>query len=211
MMRHRSKKTVLSLIVFLVGFLCANTFASAFQATEYQSDSSASQPKNNEIRVAELGKVPLSHGPSTRQIVKFQTSERPGTIIISNKDRTLHLITDQGQAARYEISVGRDGFSWTGITRIGRKAPWPEWRPPGAMRKRQPSLPVLVPSGPLNPLGARALYLFDGGRDTLFRIHGTNNAAGIGGYETSGCFRMTNTDVMELYNLIKIGAKVVVK
>lgn len=163
------------------------------------------------MRIASNAKVPRSHGPSTKEIVAFATSEPVGTVIISNKDRTLHRVLPNGKAEKYKISVGRDGFTWTGTTRVGRKAEWPGWRPPAEMIKRQPGLPDYVPPGPYNPLGARALYLHSSGRDTLYRIHGTNSAATVGGYETSGCFRLTNKDVMHLFTRVKIGTKVIVK
>lgn len=155
--------------------------------------------------------VPRSHGQVTRQIVPFQSKEKPGTILISNAERTLHVYLGQGKAAKYDISVGRDGFTWTGSTIVGRKAKWPAWRPPAAMRQRQPDLPDYVPPGPYNPLGARAIYLFSNGRDTLYRIHGTNNAATVGGYETSGCFRLTNADILELFDKVRPGTKVIVR
>ncbi|WP_224503112.1 L,D-transpeptidase [Celeribacter litoreus] len=155
--------------------------------------------------------VPRDHGPQTMEIVNYPNEYAPGTIVISNADQTLHRLLGGNKAERYKISVGRDGFLWTGTTVVGRKATWPGWTPPGAMRQRDPSLPEYVPPGPYNPLGARALYLFSGGRDTLYRIHGTNNAGTIGNYETSGCFRMTNADVMSLYNKVPPGTKVVVK
>lgn len=161
--------------------------------------------------LAEVKKIPRSHGPTTMEIVPFQSSERVGTIIISNKDLTLHRIVGQGKAERYKIAAGRDGFIWEGTTTVGHKAKWPAWRPPAAMRKRDTSLPAYVPPGPYNPLGARALYLYDNGRDTLYRIHGTNDNATIGGFETSGCFRMTNADVMSLYNKVRSGTKVIVR
>lgn len=163
------------------------------------------------IQVAQSSRVPRTHGPASKQIVEFATNENPGTIIISNDDRTLHLVLANGKAARYNISVGRDGFIWNGVSRVGRKTVWPDWRPPGEMRKRQPSLPEFVPAGPFNPLGARAIYLFQNGRDTLYRIHGTNDSSSIGGYETSGCFRLSNKDVLELYSNVKVGSKVIVK
>jgi lipoprotein-anchoring transpeptidase ErfK/SrfK len=155
--------------------------------------------------------VPRDLGQKTRQIVDFQTTEAPGTIIISNADRTLHIVLGNGKAARYDVSVGRDGFTWAGTVHVGRKAKWPEWRPPAAMRQRDPGLPDFVPAGPYNPLGARALYLYGAGGDTLYRIHGTNNAPSVGGYETSGCFRLTNADVIELFESVPVGTKVVVK
>lgn len=161
--------------------------------------------------VAEAKKIPRSHGQQTMQIVPFASNEKPGTIIISNSRRELHRVLGNGKAERYDISVGRDGFTWTGTTYVGRKAEWPGWRPPSAMRQRDPSLPGYVPPGPYNPLGARALYLFSGNRDTLYRIHGTNSAGTIGGYETSGCFRLTNTDVMYLFEKVESGTKVIVQ
>lgn len=162
-------------------------------------------------QTSEAKKIPRSHGPKTMRVVEYTSNERPGTIIISNKNRTLHRILGNGKAEAFKVSVGRDGFSWTGTASVARKAEWPGWRPPSAMRSRDSSLPNYVPPGPYNPLGARALYLYSGGRDTLYRIHGTNSAGSIGGYETSGCFRLTNTDVMYLYNKVRNGTKVIVQ
>lgn len=159
---------------------------------------------------AESARVPRNHGERTLTIVPFQSNEKPGTIIISNAERTLHRILGGGRAERYQISVGRDGFTWTGTTYVGTKKEWPGWRPPSEMRQRDPSLPDYVPPGPYNPLGARALYLYSGGRDTLYRIHGTNSADTVGGYETSGCFRLTNADVLDLYAKVRNGTKVIV-
>ncbi|MFY0666066.1 MAG: L,D-transpeptidase [Natronospirillum sp.] len=159
---------------------------------------------------AQNAKVPRSHGKKSMEIVTFPSRERVGTIIISNKDRTLHRLLGNGKAEKYLISVGRDGFIWTGTTYVGRKAKWPGWRPPAAMRGRDPSLPTYVPPGPYNPLGARAIYLYAGGADTLYRIHGTNSADTVGGFETSGCFRLTNADVLDLFQKVKNGTKVIV-
>ena len=155
--------------------------------------------------------VPRSHGPATKRYVNIVTTEKPGTILISTASRTLDLVLAPGKVARYSIGVAKDGFVWTGVVKVGGKAEWPEWRPPAEMRQRDPSLPEMVPAGPYNPLGARAIYLFQGGRDTLYRIHGTNDAPSIGGFVSSGCFRMTNADVLELYGQVRIGAKVVVE
>jgi lipoprotein-anchoring transpeptidase ErfK/SrfK len=160
---------------------------------------------------AEAAKVPRSHGPATRRLVSVATGERPGTILISNAARTLDVVRSATAVERYTIGIGRDGFTWTGTVTIGQKAEWPSWRPPAEMRQRQSGLPELVPPGPLNPLGARALYLYKGGKDTLFRIHGTNDAATVGGYVTSGCFRMTNADILEFYRRTPIGTRVVVR
>jgi lipoprotein-anchoring transpeptidase ErfK/SrfK len=158
------------------------------------------------------GRPPLpAMGPSLRRTVSFQTSEQAGTIIIRKNEKALYLVTRQGQALRYQISVGRDGFGWTGVVKVGAKTEWPEWRPPKEMRARQPELPELVPAGPYNPLGARALYLLRDGRDTLYRIHGTNDPSGVGFDGTSGCFRLTNTDVIDLFKRVPVGTKVVVQ
>jgi lipoprotein-anchoring transpeptidase ErfK/SrfK len=150
-------------------------------------------------------------GPSLRKAVAFQTGEQPGTIIIRKQEKALYLVTGQGQALRYQISVGRDGFGWTGTVKVSSKTEWPEWRPPKEMRARQPELPAMVPAGPYNPLGARALYLSRDGHDTLYRIHGTNDPKGVGFDGTSGCFRLTNTDVIDLFKRVAVGAKVVVE
>lgn len=160
---------------------------------------------------AESGTVPRSHGEQTLEVIDFPSKEAPGTIIISHSERTLHRILGGGKAERYRISVGRDGFEWQGTVYVGGKKKWPGWRPPSAMRGRDPSLPEYVPPGPFNPLGARALYLYRDGRDTLYRIHGTNSAKTVGGYETSGCFRLTNTDVLSLFEKVSRGTKVIVR
>jgi lipoprotein-anchoring transpeptidase ErfK/SrfK len=143
-------------------------------------------------------------------LVDFATAERPGTIVIDPRQRYLYLVLEGGRAQRYGVGVGRDGFGWSGTVRVGRKAEWPTWTPPAEMRKRQPYLPVSMAGGPGNPLGARALYLHEGGRDTLFRIHGSNEPWTIGRAVSSGCFRMRNEDVTELYARVGIGTKVVV-
>ena len=160
---------------------------------------------------APVGNVPHSFGPATKQFLAAQTGEPPGSIIISTAGRTLDLVVSSGEIARYSIGVARNGFAWSGTVRIGRKVEWPQWRPPAEMLQRDPSLPVMMPGGPFNPLGARALYLFDGDRDTLYRIHGTNEVGSIGGFVSSGCFRMTNADVLDLYRRVSVGAKVIVK
>ncbi|TPJ36092.1 L,D-transpeptidase [Mesorhizobium sp. B2-8-3] len=162
--------------------------------------------------LAEAGSPPLpAMGPSLRKAVAFETGEQPGTIVIRKNEKALYLVTGQGQALRYQISVGRDGFGWTGTVKVASKTEWPEWRPPKEMRARQPELPAMVPAGPYNPLGARALYLSRDGRDTLYRIHGTNDPKGVGFDGTSGCFRLTNTDVIDLFKRVAVGAKVVVE
>jgi len=142
-----------------------------------------------------------------RETVHYSTSESPGTIIIDTDDRYLYYVTGSNRAIRYGIGVGREGFEWNGVEKISAKKQWPSWTPPPEMIQRQPDLPRFMPGGPKNPLGARALYL----GNTLYRIHGTNEDWSIGRAVSSGCIRMMNHDVIDLYNRTKIGTKVVVK
>jgi lipoprotein-anchoring transpeptidase ErfK/SrfK len=143
-------------------------------------------------------------------VVAYDTAEKPGTIIIDPQAKYLYLVQDGGVARRYGVGVGREGFGWSGRVRVGRKAEWPRWTPPQAMRKRQPDLPKSMEGGPNNPLGARALYLFNEGRDTLYRIHGSNEPWTIGQAVSSGCIRMRNQDVTELYSRVGVGTRVIV-
>jgi lipoprotein-anchoring transpeptidase ErfK/SrfK len=142
-----------------------------------------------------------------RQPVSYRTDEAPGTIIVDTSERFLYVIQSNNIALRYGIGVGRDGFTWTGVLRVTGKAEWPDWTPPEAMIERQPYLPRWMAGGPGNPLGARTLYL----GDTLYRIHGTNAPETIGHAVSSGCFRLVNDDVVDLYERIQIGAKVIVQ
>jgi lipoprotein-anchoring transpeptidase ErfK/SrfK len=141
-----------------------------------------------------------------RQIVSYDSREAPGTIVVDTANTYLYLVLGKGLAMRYGIGVGRDGFTWSGTQSITRKAEWPNWTPPADMLARQPYLPRFMAGGPGNPLGARAMYL--GG--TIYRIHGTNDPSTIGQRVSSGCIRLTNTDVADLYSRVTLGAKVVV-
>ena len=141
-----------------------------------------------------------------RTIVRYSTQESPGTLVVDTRNTHLYLVLGQGEALRYGIGVGRDGFRWAGRECITHMAEWPDWRAPAEMLDRNPDLPLFVPGGLNNPLGARALYL----GNTLYRIHGTNEPSTIGSYETSGCIRLRNEDVIDLYRRVKIGAEVVV-
>jgi len=141
-----------------------------------------------------------------RQVVNYNTREAPGTIIIDTPNTYLYLVMGNGQAMRYGIGVGRDGFTWSGTQTITRKAEWPAWTPPPEMIARQPYLPRHMAGGPGNPLGARAMYL--GG--TIYRIHGTNAPETIGTHVSSGCLRLTNEDVSDLYSRVSVGTKVIV-
>jgi len=141
-----------------------------------------------------------------KQVVFFRTTEAPGTIVVHTSERFLYLVQPNNRAIRYGIGVGRDGFRWSGLKRIVRKAEWPNWVPPPEMIERQPYLPRWMAGGPGNPLGARALYI--GG--TVYRIHGTNQPETIGSAVSSGCFRLVNPDVTDLYDRVPVGTKVVV-
>jgi lipoprotein-anchoring transpeptidase ErfK/SrfK len=148
--------------------------------------------------------------PSTRATVKDPTEEKPGTITIDTKNRYLYLSLEGGQAVRYDVGVGRDGFAWQGRAYVGRRAEWPTWTPPAAMLKRRPDLPKVMQGGIENPLGARAMYLYNNHGDTMYRIHGTNEPDTIGQAVSSGCIRLLNEDIVDLYERIKVGATVVV-
>jgi lipoprotein-anchoring transpeptidase ErfK/SrfK len=141
-----------------------------------------------------------------RQIVSYASREAPGTVIIDTPNTYLYYVLGGGQAIRYGIGVGRDGFTWSGTQSITRKAEWPNWTPPAEMIARQPYLPRFMAGGPGNPLGARAMYL--GG--TVYRIHGTNAPGTIGTHVSSGCIRLTNQDVSDLYSRVNVGTKVIV-
>ncbi len=142
-----------------------------------------------------------------RQVVPYSTSERSGTIVVDTQSHFLYFVLGDGRALRYGIGVARSGFEWSGSHRVTRKAEWPSWTPPAEMRKRQPGLPIRMDGGPNNPLGARALYL----GSTLYRIHGTNEPWSIGQNVSSGCIRMTNDDVIDLYGRVQLNTKVVVR
>lgn len=142
-----------------------------------------------------------------RQMVFYRTAEPAGTIVVDATDCHLYLIQGDSRAIRYGIGVGRDGFQWEGLQRIVRKAEWPDWVPPAEMIARQPYLPRFMAGGPGNPLGARAMYL----GATVYRIHGTNQPNTIGSAVSSGCIRLVNPDVMDLYNRVPVGTKVIVQ
>jgi lipoprotein-anchoring transpeptidase ErfK/SrfK len=141
-----------------------------------------------------------------RQIVSYRTNEAPGTIIVDTPNTYLYLVMPGGKAMRYGIGVGREGFTWSGVKTIEKKAEWPDWTPPPEMIQRQPYLPRFVAGGATNPLGARAMYL----SGSVYRIHGTNAPSTIGEQVSSGCIRMVNEDVMDLYSRVHVGTKVVV-
>lgn len=145
-------------------------------------------------------------GALVRQVVDYASHQTPGTVIIDTKNTFLYFVLNDAQALRYGIGVGREGFTWSGEQTVARKAEWPDWHPPAEMVTRQPYLPRFMAGGPGNPLGARAMYL----GETEYRIHGTNKPDTIGKRVSSGCIRLTNEDVVDLYERVKVGAKVIV-
>ena len=149
-----------------------------------------------------------SANPVPREVVMLspRQSLSAGTIVISTSQRRLYYMLGNGQAIRYGIGVGRDGFTWRGVKTVSAKKEWPDWTPPAQMLRRRPDLPRFMKGGPDNPLGARAMYL----GSTLYRIHGSNEPETIGTAVSSGCFRLTNEDVVDLYNRVRVGAKVIV-
>ena len=160
----------------------------------------------------EPGKVPTAEEEQLppqfqRQLVFFRSTEAPGTVIIDSNQRFLYVVQSDNRAIRYGIGVGRDGFRWSGVLKIARKQEWPDWRPPPEMIQRQPYLPRFMAGGPGNPMGARAMYL----GATVYRIHGTNQPQTIGSAVSSGCFRLVNDDVSDLFNRVNVGTKVVVR
>jgi lipoprotein-anchoring transpeptidase ErfK/SrfK len=183
---------------------------SALAAQEEVTEIAGSADEPFAISYAEVEEVPETY---RRQEVSYETSHTPGTLIVNVGERFLYLVLGNGRALRYGIGVGRDGFQWSGLATIGRKAPWPRWTPPKAMVARDPFAAKWangMPGGPKNPLGARALYLYANGVDTLFRIHGTNQPNSIGQAVSSGCVRMLNADIVDLYERVGSGARVAV-
>jgi lipoprotein-anchoring transpeptidase ErfK/SrfK len=167
-------------------------------------------PTDFAITPANLNKIPASF---RKQLVDYPTQEFPGTIIIDPDSRHLYLVRENNQAMRYGVGVGRAGFAWAGEAKIGLKRRWPRWLPPEEMVVRDEKAAKWangMPGGPENPLGARAMYLYANGADTLYRIHGTNDPSSIGKAMSSGCVRMLNQDIADLYLRVPVGSKVVV-
>jgi lipoprotein-anchoring transpeptidase ErfK/SrfK len=149
----------------------------------------------------------FGRSPIARQTVSYPGRHSPGTIVINTAERRLYFVLGNGQAIRYGIGVGRPGFTWSGVKTVSSKKEWPAWTPPSQMLARRPDLPRHMAGGPDNPLGARAMYL----GSTLYRIHGSNEPETIGTAVSSGCFRLTNEDVIDLYDRVKVGATVIIQ
>jgi lipoprotein-anchoring transpeptidase ErfK/SrfK len=189
---------IASSALFLLGFATAAQAAGAQEDEMLIDDQPGYTPSPEEENIS---------GPFERQVVFFRTTEAPGTIVVHTADRYLYLVQPNNRAIRYGIGVGRDGFQWAGMHKIARKQEWPDWRPPPEMIQRQPYLPRFMAGGPGNPMGARALYI----GTTVYRIHGTNQPQTIGHAVSSGCFRLVNNDVIDLYDRVPVGTKIVVK
>ncbi|AWI56117.1 L,D-transpeptidase [Sinorhizobium fredii] len=193
--------------------IAAAAFLAAANASAFTpADIVGAKVKRSDVVLAAQPKKPPQRFWRTK--VRFRTDEAPGTVIVDTNNKYLYYIDGPNRATRYGIGVGREGFGWSGVVKVGRKAEWPSWTPPAEMRQREKAkgriLPITQEGGIDNPLGARALYLYKGGRDTIFRIHGTNQPWTIGQNMSSGCIRMMNEDVEHLYDRAPIGTKVIV-
>jgi lipoprotein-anchoring transpeptidase ErfK/SrfK len=189
----------------LAAAACFGLAATGAQAFDFFGPNSLLEPP---VQRASLPGDAAHEVVPTRTLVDDPTGEQAGTITIDTKNRYLYLSLADGRAMRYDVGVGRDGFAWSGRARIGRRAEWPTWTPPAEMLKRRPDLPKFMQGGIENPLGARAMYLYNEHGDTMYRIHGTNEPDTIGQAVSSGCIRLLNDDVVDLYERVKVGAPV---
>ncbi len=190
-----------ALAMFLAALLTVSLVVPVNAARVFNSDTNRWEEASELPSRGGIGKEWL------RQIVDFESSLPVGSVLVDTGDRFLYYILEDGKAMRYGVGVGREGFEWTGRNRITRKAEWPGWTPPAAMRARQPELPAYMPGGVENPLGARAMYI----GSTLYRLHGTADPYSIGQAVSSGCIRLMNDDVIDLYERVRVGAVVVVQ
>jgi lipoprotein-anchoring transpeptidase ErfK/SrfK len=199
------------LVLAFLGFLTALTgCTTGGTVAVFSSDYGARRDMGYALPTIPISRVPERYH---RQMVRYRTDEKPGTIIVDTKSKYLYLVMPEGRAMRYGIGVGREGFEWKGAARVAMKREWPVWTPPSEMIARQPELEKWrkgQPPGLTNPLGARALYLFNKDGDTGYRLHGTPEWSSIGKAMSSGCIRLINQDIIDLYNRAEVGAKVVV-
>ena len=206
------KLSVGLLALILTGSLlggCASNSSEATQAFAASEKPKAGQPKADQSGQTWSLQTPfgLLYGIIPREEVDYKTTRSPGSIVVSTKERRLYYVLGKGRAIRYPIAVGMEGYGWSGVSTVSDKREWPDWTPTPNILKRFPNLPPHMAGGPDNPLGARALYL--GG--TLYRIHGTNEPWKLGGGVSSGCIRLSNDDIVDLYNRTRLGATVVVQ
>ena len=194
----------------IVFVLAALALGGCMQSTLEPASEANLKPRDKEL----LAKTPYAQAdipePYRRHLVNYHRRESAGTIVIDTDARYLYYVTANNKAIRYGVTVGEEALSWSGVARVGRMEEWPAWVPTADIKKRLGNIPDYVTPGPHNPMGARALYLFQGNKDTLFRVHGTNQPEYIGQAISSGCIRLTNEDVIDLFNRVKVGAPVVV-
>ncbi len=194
----------------MVVLLSALVLGGCMQSTLEPAPEASMKPRDKQL----LANAPYAQAdipePYRRHIVEYHRKEAPGSIVIDSDNRFLYYVLADGKAIRYGVTVGEEAQAWSGVARIGRKEEWPPWTPTPGEHERLGKLPDFVPGGPANPMGARAMYLYAGSRDTLYRIHGTNQPEYIGTAISSGCIRLTNEDVIDLYNRVKVGTTVVV-
>ena len=194
-----------------VAFLCLGLAAGGcVQSTLEPSSEASLTPRDKKL----LASAPYAQAtipePYKRHIVNYHRKETAGTIVVDSDARYLYYVLPEGKAIRYGVTVGEEALVFSGVAKVGRREEWPSWTPTADIKKRLTGIPDFVGPGPHNPLGARGLYLYSGNRDTLYRIHGTNQPEYIGSAISSGCIRMTNEDVIDLYNRVKLGTPVVV-
>jgi lipoprotein-anchoring transpeptidase ErfK/SrfK len=205
------RMAVMAALVALLPAACASTAQQSAYGAPPATPMYAAMPYERfPIPAVDTGRVASKY---LRQIVDYRTPERPGTIIVDTPNKFLYLVLENGKAMRYGIGVGREGYSWAGKARVGAKRAWPTWTPPAEMIAREPRLEPFrdgQPPGIDNPLGARALYIFEGNRDTLYRLHGTSEQWSIGKAVSSGCIRLFNQDIIDLYGRVPVGAPIVV-
>ena len=202
----------MSSLKVILGLLAAGlALSGCMQGTTYQAAPEATLKPNDKAQLAKARYAAVAPAePFRRAIVEYHRKELPGTIVVDSDNHYLYLVQDGGKAIRYGVTVGEEALAFSGIAKVGNMAEWPKWTPTADIHKRIEGLPASVPGGIDNPLGARALYLYQGNNDTLFRIHGTNQPEYIGASISSGCIRMTNEDVIDLYTRVKQGTVVVV-
>jgi len=194
-----------------VAFLCLGLLAGGcVQSTLEPASEVSLTPRDKKL----LANAPYAQAtipePYRRHIVSFHRKETPGAIVVDSDARYLYYVLPEGKAIRYGITVGEDALSFSGLARVGRKEEWPSWTPTNDIKKRLGNIPAYVAPGPHNPMGSRALYVYEGNKDTLYRIHGTNQPEYIGSAISSGCIRLTNEDAIDLFNRVKINTTVVV-
>jgi lipoprotein-anchoring transpeptidase ErfK/SrfK len=205
--RETMRRSALAVGVLAISVLAFSPAATLAEPLGFAAPLRAAHPAEDIFDQDQPARVSPEMAPALRRsVVGYATREAPGTIIIDTPNTYLYLVLGGGRAIRYGIGVGRDGFTWSGVRTVERKTEWPDWMPPAEMLDRQPYLPRLMAGGPGNPLGARAMYL----SGTLYRIHGTNDPSTIGKRVSSGCIRLVNEDVIDLYSRVGVGTKVVV-